>query len=293
MWFKAWHYLGRIGSLILFPLLLVTFFASNTSVWREINQYAIIALFSLGLSGAAIAILTLFAGFRFRCSKCRRNNTEFGGDKNGAWMQCLDCGHTLTESGFLKLKLYEEDVIIPKGKIASNGPICERVHEDPADRQKVFFSGKYSYRRRSSLLVGSGILIGFGIILGRLVHAAIIKPPQVTGDIAIAIAILLIPGLLAYCGIYLVYGYVRNKTCELIISAAGVIFAGKCTSWTKLKWISAHFEKGTYQLAVGRRGFAADLHISVDGGLSEEQLAELFETLEKEIGAKYPHLRIG
>ena len=114
MGFKIWHYLARFGVLILLPILLGGFFAHEKSFLHLASNYASGAFFCLGLAGAVLAVRLFFTRFRFECLRCKSRTTEFGvSGKQAMWFQCLHCGHTVRETGFLNLRLEHEDGEIP------------------------------------------------------------------------------------------------------------------------------------------------------------------------------------
>lgn len=106
MGFVIWHYLGRIGVLLLFPLTACAMIAQKESLLYTVGLLAFFSLLLLGAAGAILALRLLFTRFRFSCPQCKRDGTEFGSSKKeGMWLYCSDCDVVVRESGFLGLRL--------------------------------------------------------------------------------------------------------------------------------------------------------------------------------------------
>ena len=115
MGFKIWHYVGRFGVLIVIPLMVCSFFLPQHGWLHAITIGAFGVFFVLGCIGAILAVLLLFTRFRFSCSHCNGADTQFGSSKkDGMWLQCHRCGHTVTESGLLHLQLSSYAAEIPE-----------------------------------------------------------------------------------------------------------------------------------------------------------------------------------
>jgi hypothetical protein len=115
MGFSLWNYVGRIGPIVLIPLLVVGLFAKEGSVWALVGNVAWGVLIVLGLTGAVLALRLLFLRFRFACPRCRQRSTQFGTNReHGAWLYCEDCELVFRGGGFLKMKL-----------------VCETVKQEP------------------------------------------------------------------------------------------------------------------------------------------------------------------
>lgn len=103
--FVAWHYLGRVGFLIFFPIFVASFVLPQNPHLELAGTISAIALLALGVTGALLAVLLLFTSFCLACPSCGGRQTEFGASKkDGMWILCEQCGVT-SEAGFLKLRV--------------------------------------------------------------------------------------------------------------------------------------------------------------------------------------------
>ena len=109
MGFVIWHYVGRIGGVVLFPLAACAIIGDDGTPLHKVGVVGFCLLFALGITGAVLAVLLFCTRFRFACPECGSRGTEVSySKKKGLRLDCADCGVTVREYGFLHLRLSAE-----------------------------------------------------------------------------------------------------------------------------------------------------------------------------------------
>lgn len=157
----------------------------------------------------------------------------------------------------------------------------------------VYHTGTLHYRRLRLLIIGL-VLAGFcGFYLSHIV-------PQwfaAWHDAKKVLLGLFLIGMLTFfllLGIMLVRYYLTDYRRELRIDSLGVSYGSRFYPWSEVGSLSARWHNGSLSLLLHRRGFIAlDRDLLTDVALTWEEYDRLIERLADEIGATYPHLRLG
>ncbi|MGV3660878.1 MAG: hypothetical protein ACO1TE_11870 [Prosthecobacter sp.] len=158
---------------------------------------------------------------------------------------------------------------------------------------EVYHTGTRHYRRLPLLIIGLG-LVGFcGFFLLRLL-------PQwfaIWNDTRKFLFGLLPMGGLTFftlTGVMLVRHYVADHQLELRIDSHGVSYGSRFYPWSEVGSLSGRWYHRRLMLLLHRKGLVAlDRHLVTDVGLTEDEYDRLMERLNDDIGAIYPHLRLG
>lgn len=100
--------------------------------------------------------------------------------------------------------------------------------------------------------------------------------------------------LFAFIGARLIRYYLTDFRLELRIDSQGVHYARRFYPWAEIGSLSGRWYHGMLQLLLHWRGrIALNRHLQTDMGLTEDEYSRLMERIDEDIGAIYPHLRIG
>ena len=160
---------------------------------------------------------------------------------------------------------------------------------------RIFFAGRYSYRKPGALVAGV-VAVLFG---GYALRYLVLSIPHTTWSIKAYGAAAFIAGigsLLLLCGLIVLGRWFTQTSLTLEISAAGVRYGETFHSWSEIHWISGHTDrKGVclfYQTQ--QRGLAGcDRPLPVDSNPTVEQFHSLLETLKSALSEEYPNVEFG
>jgi hypothetical protein len=158
---------------------------------------------------------------------------------------------------------------------------------------EVYHTATYHYRRLPVLIIGLGFIGFCGFFLFRLVPQwfAIWHDAKKFLFGLLPIGIL---SLFSLLGVVLVRYYLTDYRLELRIDSHGVSYASRFYPWSEVGSLSARWYHRRLMLRLHRRGhIALDRHLQTDIGLTEDEYERLMERLIDDIGAIYPHLRLG
>lgn len=141
-------------------------------------------------------------------------------------------------------------------------------------------------------IVGGLLFLATGTFLIVLASSAIVKPPQ-GREILTALFVGGIVGTMCCTGAYLVWAFLRRHRTVVEIGPEGVQYGAKHISWDRVRRIAGIYHRQRFQLKLVRRGFASDLHLSTDEGLSEKEYTRLLSTLKRDLQGRYPDMSIG
>ncbi len=157
----------------------------------------------------------------------------------------------------------------------------------------VYHIGTLHYRRLPVLISGL-VLAGFcGYYLAHLIPAwfAVWHDAK---KVLLGLFVIGITTLFLIIGIMLVRYYLTNYRRELRIDSLGVSYGRRFYPWSEVGALSARWHNGSLSLRLHRRGLLAlDRPLLTDAALTWERYDRLIERLKDEIGATYPHLRLG
>ena len=163
---------------------------------------------------------------------------------------------------------------------------------------KKYLIKKYEFRRWETLLAGiisslfGGIpLIYFGIpSVIKADYWANFKLYFIPG----AIFVFGIPALLLFAGLWLAYSWFTKRVNTLEISDLGIKYGSKSQLWNQIKWFSWYYSKRKKPtLFYQKKGFSFDHNLMVTDSLTEEEIEDLFNAIEKDILPNHRNLKIG
>ncbi len=159
--------------------------------------------------------------------------------------------------------------------------------------QEVYHTATYHYRRLPVLIMGMAFFAFSSFFLIRLFPqwVAVWTEPKKLLVGVIPISFL---SLFAFIGAMLIRYYLTDFRLELRIDSQGVHYGRRFYPWTEIGSLSGRWYHGRLMLLLHRRGrIALNRHLQTDIGLTEDEYSRLMERLDEDIGALYPHLRIG
>jgi hypothetical protein len=162
----------------------------------------------------------------------------------------------------------------------------------------IYLKKEYSYRRWESLL--GGIL---GTLIGAVPLFCFVIPGLFTNGSQSAFNVLMIPfllfalgipALLIYAGLWVLHAWFTQKINILEVSEDGVRYGSRFRRWEEIKWFSWHQAgRGNPTLFYQKTGFSFDYNLPVTDPLSEDEIMNLFDILEREVCPAYKNLNIG
>ena len=163
---------------------------------------------------------------------------------------------------------------------------------------KIYFIKKYKFRR-SRILV-AGIIAS---LLGAIPLIYFVIQSVIKADYWLNFKLYLIPGaiyafvisvVLFFAGLWLVYSWLTNRVKTLEISDAGIKYGLKFQEWNRIKCFSCHYDKRKKPtLLYQKKGGSSDYKLVLTDPLTEEEIENLFDTIEKDILPNHINLRIG
>lgn len=162
-------------------------------------------------------------------------------------------------------------------------------------QHRIFFSGRYSYRK-PSVLFASVVASLFG---GFALRDLFMSIPHSTWSISTCAAVAFIGGigsLLLVCGLFLLRQWFVQKDRLLEISTTGITYGETSHSWREIHWISGHRVQGGVHLfyQTRQRGLAGcDRPIPLDRNPTVEEYYNLLETLSSQLSEEHPHVEFG
>lgn len=163
---------------------------------------------------------------------------------------------------------------------------------------KVYMKKEYAYHRWQTL-VGGTIASAFGAIP----LFCFMIPGAFTTDwhaqfTARMIPILLlgfgVPTLLLVAGLWVLHAWLTRRINVLEVTEAGVKYGSKFRRWEEIKWFSWHqMKSGGPTLFYQRKGFSVDHHLMVTDPLSEHEIYELFDALQRDVCPVHKNLNVG
>jgi hypothetical protein len=156
----------------------------------------------------------------------------------------------------------------------------------------ILHSGRYSYHKRSILVIGAGItLVTGGIGLKFLLTSGPSFPTGAAEWLALAFVGGIL-GLLFSCGVFLVASYFRNHGLDLVITHTEIRYGKNTFPWADVRWVGGVAANSGCHLAIGRRGFRPDQQLMTDAALDEPAFDRLMETLRREVLPAHPSLKL-
>lgn len=163
---------------------------------------------------------------------------------------------------------------------------------------KIYLAKHYSYRRWQALVGGT-----IAILFGAIPLFCFVIPGAFKADwhgsfnlskLPGLLFIVGIPVLLLSAGLWVVHAWIIDRVNELVVSDIGVQYGSQFRKWEQIKWFSIHqIERGSPTLFYQKTGFSFDYNLMVTDPLSEDEISELFENLERDVAPLNKKLRIG
>jgi hypothetical protein len=162
-------------------------------------------------------------------------------------------------------------------------------------QSQIFFAGRYCYRKPAVLIGGLVAAVFGGYALRYLLRAV---PHTVWSLKAYGAAAFVggIGGMLAVCGLILLWRWLTGTNLTLEISATGIRYGKTFQSWDKIRWLSGHSDGKCVRLfyQARGRGFAGFDHpLSVDPNPTAEEYDDLMHTLGCALSQKHPDVIFG
>jgi hypothetical protein len=160
---------------------------------------------------------------------------------------------------------------------------------------RIFFAGRYSYRKPGALIVGA-VAIAFGGYALRYLFLAI---PHTTWSLkAYGAAAFVggIGGMLALCGVVVLRRWFAGTTLMLEISTAGVRYGKTFHSWNEIRWLSGHTDRTGVRLFYQTRGRGLagfDRPLPVDTNPTLKEFHDLLQALTNALSKDHPDVAIG
>lgn len=160
---------------------------------------------------------------------------------------------------------------------------------------RIFFAGRYSYRKPGALVAGVVASLFGGYALRYLV----LSIPHTTWSIKAYGAAAFVGGigsLLLVCGLVVLRRWFTQTSLILEISSAGVRYGQTFHPWSEIHWIGGHRDRSDVRLfyQTRQRGLAGcDRPLPVDCNPTVEEFASLLEMLRGALSEEYPNVEFG
>ena len=107
--FRLWFYFTKMGSFVLFAIILASFVAPGESIFGGVRFIATSCFLIFCLAGAVMGILMVLGRLKMRCPFCNKSGLVGGSKQDGMWMECETCG-LVHGSGPLGLKIVRTEI---------------------------------------------------------------------------------------------------------------------------------------------------------------------------------------
>jgi hypothetical protein len=162
----------------------------------------------------------------------------------------------------------------------------------------IYLTKEYDYRRWY-ILFGGMLASVFGAVI--LFYCVIPSAKRADWHGSLTIWSILgpllsfgIPMLLLSAGLWIIHSWMIRRVNRLEVSDIGVRYGASFRNWEEIKWFSCHqLERGKQTLFYQKKGVSCDYNLMVTDPLSEDEIACLFENLQRDVLPFHPELEIG
>lgn len=163
------------------------------------------------------------------------------------------------------------------------------MNEQAKNHSKIYFEGKYSYRKPAVLILGIiALLVGLGAFL-----SCFFEEPNDSdwwGKITLTFTV---STVMLVCGFVSLKHWKTNYTATYKITDQGIQFASKFYTWDKIKWVSVQNKAGKLYLFFQTKGFSFDYVLAIENPLELIEYDNILVELDDEVGKEYPNVHFG